>query len=612
MKRNDFEELVLNKTYIDKTLFCKLFLESDVMMYITAPSGFGKSCNLMMLKTFLSLPVNENGFRIDKRATQEFKLFSELPLAIFNESSLFNENFGEYPVLYFQFHKLILGNTSEDFISSFREVISETYDEHNYLLKSSKLLKSDKEHFNRLRTKSKEEHPSLLSASGKTLPYLLSTHFNRKCVILIDDFDSLLPQILTNNYIENRDVSDILGFLRSFLASTVSSNQFVIKVLMTGCVRFLPPETAMDATEIQTVSYSHDGDIASFFGFTEDEVTKMSKLFGREKEVEAVKEWYCCYTADQSKLKIYNMHSISRYFQSKRLAVHWSDSGRVAQLRHIFDYHYLGHIIDDSLLYNRISIALLNEMCRFNTGNVIQLKNTIKHKIVYDLREIHKNLFLKYIEDHGYLAMFKVSAAGYIYGRIPNREVKERLEHFIYTTSYYKLKFDIPLRLIKLYIKSLVNLNENLIVYTYFAKLVEMIYSYLSGPVGEEEVLRILFTFARDSLRFEAVHTGLILKSGRKVHLVVITKSKKNVGRTGIIVELNYKKESAREALSRIITGRYCDVFENEFKNFDVKTKILVGLQLSKENKCSICFLCNSTNILNAKSENIKLKLPKF
>jgi pantothenate kinase-related protein Tda10 len=57
LETSDFQEIITRKRlFVDKTLLIKEFMESNhLVAAILRPRGFGKSLNLSMLKSFLSL-----------------------------------------------------------------------------------------------------------------------------------------------------------------------------------------------------------------------------------------------------------------------------------------------------------------------------------------------------------------------------------------------------------------------------------------------------------------------------------------------------------------------------------------------------------------------------
>ena len=57
--------MITSKFFVDKTLFIKEILEdSSDHILITRPRRWGKTLNMDMLKTFLEIEVDENGYKL--------------------------------------------------------------------------------------------------------------------------------------------------------------------------------------------------------------------------------------------------------------------------------------------------------------------------------------------------------------------------------------------------------------------------------------------------------------------------------------------------------------------------------------------------------------------
>ena len=97
---SDFDEIISeNGFFIDKSLFIKEFMEDGAKVTcILRPRRFGKSLNLSMLKSFLSLNANPSSF--DR-------------YLIGKETAFVAKHCGKYPVIYLNF-KDCKGDTWEE------------------------------------------------------------------------------------------------------------------------------------------------------------------------------------------------------------------------------------------------------------------------------------------------------------------------------------------------------------------------------------------------------------------------------------------------------------------------------------------------------------------
>ena len=65
--------------YVDKSLFIKRVLEASYDFFlITRPRRWGKTLNLIMLKLFLEIEVDEKGVEMYEHAKDNYKYFENL------------------------------------------------------------------------------------------------------------------------------------------------------------------------------------------------------------------------------------------------------------------------------------------------------------------------------------------------------------------------------------------------------------------------------------------------------------------------------------------------------------------------------------------------------
>jgi hypothetical protein len=105
-----FCEVRYASPYVDKSLLLKaLFdpsggiLQSQNIILITAPSCFGKSVNMDMVKCFIEIQVDENTEAPVPRGSEKsnYKLFGGLE--VMKDMDFVNNFFGKYPVMKLNF-----------------------------------------------------------------------------------------------------------------------------------------------------------------------------------------------------------------------------------------------------------------------------------------------------------------------------------------------------------------------------------------------------------------------------------------------------------------------------------------------------------------------------
>ena len=192
-----FPSIARTPFFVDKSTLIETFFERECVVLITAPRRFGKSTNMDMIKCFSEIVVDSNGTRIPRNETENYRVFSDssLNLSVYdpNPKSFFNRHFGQYPVIYIDF-KSLSGRSYGSFINSFKIIIYQAYATHGYLLQSSKLNDNDKNMFREFYNNDTlmNINDELLEVSITFLTEYLNIHFNKRIIVLIDEYDCLL------------------------------------------------------------------------------------------------------------------------------------------------------------------------------------------------------------------------------------------------------------------------------------------------------------------------------------------------------------------------------------------------------------------------------------
>ena len=144
----DFNEVVLSNAFVDKTLLVKDLVETkDTVVLITCPRRFGKSTNMNMVMNFLKINVDKAGIVIDRTLTNNYKIFNSeynngfLKIAAHKE--IMDNYLASFPVVFVSFLN-IKGKTNELIVSSIKNSIYKSFDQHTYLSNSLVLKKDQK------------------------------------------------------------------------------------------------------------------------------------------------------------------------------------------------------------------------------------------------------------------------------------------------------------------------------------------------------------------------------------------------------------------------------------------------------------------------------------
>ena len=201
--------------YIDKTGLIKELLEDwgEVNLF-TRPRRFGKSLNMSML---------ENFFSIDRRKD----IFDGLKIS--EEKELCEEYMGKYPVISISLKGIEARNYEMAFQMAV-QLVKEAAAKFYFLLQSEKLNEYEKTEYKKLLQDDMNE--AQLSVSLRKLSGMLERHYNKKVILLIDEYDVPLSKAYENHYYES-----MISLLRSFLGEALKTNSSLKFAVLTGCLR---------------------------------------------------------------------------------------------------------------------------------------------------------------------------------------------------------------------------------------------------------------------------------------------------------------------------------------------------------------------------------------
>ncbi|KDE71711.1 ATPase AAA, partial [Fusobacterium necrophorum BFTR-2] len=181
----DFKEIIeSNCYYIDKTQWIEELLQDGAKVKLfTRPRRFGKTLNMSMLQYFWDISNKE----------ENRKLFQGLKI----ERSPYMEEQGKYPVIFLSL-KDIKTSSFSTMIHSIQYLISVLFDKFSFL--SGNLKNFEALQFEKLLLG--EANIVELQNSIKLLSKILTQYYNRKTVILLDEYDSPIVSAYEHGYYE--------------------------------------------------------------------------------------------------------------------------------------------------------------------------------------------------------------------------------------------------------------------------------------------------------------------------------------------------------------------------------------------------------------------------
>ena len=299
----DFEKIRINKNfYIDKTDFISQWWESaDDVTLITRPRRFGKTLNMSMLEKFFSVKYAGRSDLFEGLSIWQKEKYRKLQ--------------GTYPVISLSFADV----KETSFIQARKKIcriIKELYNQFDFLLDSDLMNESEKKDFMQISVDMEDNEASF---ALKALSGYLSRYYNKKVLILLDEYDTPMQEAYVNNY-----WNELVALTRSLFNSTFKTNPYLERAVMTGITRVSKESIFSDLNNLKVVTTTSEK-YADCFGFTEEEVFAALDEFGLSDHKQQVKYWYDGFTFGERK-DIYNPWSIINFLDEQKVGTYWANS----------------------------------------------------------------------------------------------------------------------------------------------------------------------------------------------------------------------------------------------------------------------------------------------
>ena len=379
---SDFKHLIEEDFYyFDKTKFIEEVIKDGSQVKLFArPRRFGKTLNMSMLKYFFDIENKE----------ENKEIFKDLYI---EKTEAFKEQ-GQYPVIFLSL-KDLKALTWEEMEEKITVIVSELFSEYNYLI--NELVETDSDKFKKIINEN--ANLSNLGRSLKFLTKILYEKYNKKVVVLIDEYDSPLVSAYINGYYEKAK-----DFFKTFYSTVLKDNSYLQMGVLTGIIRVIKAGIFSDLNNLSTYTILSDVYTDSY-GLTEEEVEKSLKYYGIEQEISNVKDWYDGYKFGDS--EVYNPWSILNFLRFKELRAYWVDTSGNDLIKDVLKKITKNTIEALERLFN-------GEGLKQNISGTSDLSKLLSEDELWELM-----LF------SGYLTVEeKIDHKNYVL-RLPNKEIKE-------------------------------------------------------------------------------------------------------------------------------------------------------------------------------------------
>ena len=291
---SDFKSATTNYYYVDKTLLIRDFLNAIPMVSLfTRPRRFGKTLNMDMLRVFFEKTSDNTSIYFKDKY-------------IWQCGDYYTKHQGQYPVIFLSFKDVKCSSWQETF-QKISKLISLEFMRHDELESSFVLSSYEKEQYHRFASENINEVDCQMGL--QLLSLLLHKHYNKECVIIVDEYDTPIQQgHLCDFY------NEIVDFMRNFFSGGLKDNPHSAFGFLTGILRVAKESIFSGMNNLKTNSIL-DNSYSSYFGFTNEEVKDMLAYYEYEDKYQEILEWYDGYRFGNT--EIFNPWSVINYISDQ-------------------------------------------------------------------------------------------------------------------------------------------------------------------------------------------------------------------------------------------------------------------------------------------------------
>ena len=549
IRRNNFY-------YVDKTRLIEQLVEkwSEVSLF-TRPRRFGKSLNMSMLRAFFEVGAEAN-------------LFDGLYIS--HRRELCEQYMGKYPVISFTL-KNIEGQSFDEVKKSMKYLIGTIARQYSFLLESEKLSVVEKEIYRVLLLTNEDGTFQMsdvaLEKSLYRLTELLEKHYQKKVIVLIDEYDVPLEKAFHHGYYD-----EMVILIRNLFGNVLKTNEHLKMAVLTGCLRIAKESifTGLNNFKVYPITMRA---FDESFGFTDEEVQKMLTYYGLEEDYEIVKAWYDGYHFGDVDVycpwDVINYCSDRQYDPKLEPQNYWANTS---------SNDIISHFVDGMGGQRKVTRI---ELERLINGETVQkeINQELTYKELYSsIDNLWSTLFMT-----GYLTQ-KGDSNGKRYNlAIPNQEIRNIMTDHI--LQLFKEDVAKDGAMVETFCQALVDGNANRIeqLFTeYLMKTISVRDTFVRKPVKENFYHGIL-------LGILSYKGGWYVTSNREsgdgFSDIMVRIDDEDVG---IIIEVKYaengkEEEMSRKALLQIHEKHYEKVLLDE----DIHKVMKYGIACNKK-KCKV------------------------
>lgn len=343
--------------YVDKTMLIKEFLDQKPLVSLfTRPRRFGKTLNMDMLRVYFEMTDEDTS-----------KYFEDKNIWKCGKDYRLHQ--GKYPVIFLTF-KDVKFDSWQATVEKIKLLLQEEYGRHQELLSSLKISDYEKEYFNKVLSATENEVE--LSFSLEKLSKMLTSHYNKAPIIIIDEYDTPIQEGYSKDFYD-----EIIGFMRNFFSGAFKDNKNLSYGFLTGILR-IAQESIFSGLNNLTVNSVMDEAYDRYFGFTNEEVSEMLDYYGVTEKESELQEWYDGYLFGNE--EIYNPWSVINYISKGCVPqAYWVNTGKNEILEDVLK------VADEDITEKLYSLICGNKVLARIDQNVVYRSLTDDPTNIYSL-----------------------------------------------------------------------------------------------------------------------------------------------------------------------------------------------------------------------------------
>lgn len=400
----------------------------------------------------------------------------------------------------------------------------------------------------------REYYPNEVPTGISSLPEALSLINNasgKKFVIIIDEWDVLIRDAVTNKNVQE----EYINFLRGMFKGT-EPTKYIQLAFLTGILPVKREISQSALNNFKIYSMLSAGPIASYIGFTQDEVRKLCKHYNRD--FDEVRRWYDGYQLGQ--YHVYNPNAVVNLMTEGEFQSYWSGTAS-----------YDGIVPLINMNFDGLKTAIIEML----SGSAVEVDVGSFQNDIESI--VNKDDVLTYLIHLGYLAYFGKNRTAYV----PNEEIRQELIRATRRKQWNEL-LDFQQESQAL-LEATLNMNESKV-----AEEISKIHSEYASVIQyhDENSLSSVLTIAYLSSMQYYFKPIREMPTGRGfADFVFIPKPEYRSDYPALVVELKWNK-NAKTALQQIKDKQYPESVLNYTGNI-----LLVGINYDKDSKQHQCLI---------------------